>query len=225
MYTFAMGQYRQAVALSFVLLSIDYKENKIKYTICLLTAISFHTSAIIGIIYYFIKDKLFKTKTYIYIVLVAFVSNIFLETIFKSAIPLFPTYIASKLDLYSSVENYSLGLNIVVFIRIIILFYCIYKYKYLSKYKYSAFFINAYFISLVIYIGLGFIPQVAARGSIYFSITEIIISANLIHTIKGKTKIFFLVSYILFLAFKQWSFFNEWHIDYIPYKNYLIELL
>lgn len=214
-----MGQYRQALAMGLVLWAYVNKSNKFKYTSIILFASLFHISSLIALIVFFIPDRLFKIRTYIILLGFAFLLNFTLKTYFLSFLSLLPTLMNEKLDFYSNSEDFILGLNLAMLLRIIIFaIFVFYKEKIIS-YTNGSLFINIYFVSLLIYLGFGAIPQIAERGSMYFYYIEFILVPMLLY------KSNYLIRFLLLLFFmgisisRQVSFFFEWKDDFIPYKN------
>ena len=111
------------------------------------------------------------------------------------------------------------GLNMAMLLRIAIFGLFWWKREYLLRYKDGIYFLNIYFLSLLIYLGLGFLPQLGGRGSIYFYFFEIILASMLIKTeVNRKHKIGVLILFLLLGTYRQITFFSEWGDEFIPYK-------
>ncbi|WP_083377604.1 EpsG family protein [Millionella massiliensis] len=224
MYPSTMGQFRQALAMAFVLWAIVNRENKGKFFGWILLAMMFHFSAIIGILSLFVPKKVQSFKFYVIVFGLAVVCSVTTQIAYLRFIDMMPTYVATKLAHYASVEGTALGINSAVMLRGFVFFACYYYRKRLFTIPHMEFFLNIYFLSLIIYTALGFAPQVAGRGSIYFSIFEIIIIANLVFTLKGIRRYAVMLLFISFSIYRQWSFFAEWEQDYIPYRTWLLNM-
>ena len=225
-YIFVMGQSRQMLALSIILLSLLYHPSIFKLILGILLASSIHTSSVICLLLipmYFVR-KVFSTKLYATILIASFAISLVSGNILLIIQPYLPTYINAKLDLYLNYNDYVLGLNIANLIRIIILFLSIGAYSYISKSKFSsiyALFINMYFVGIIIYILLGMVPAFAARGSMYFLFIEILLVPFILKHSKSIFRMPLFIIYILQLIIRQLLFFSEWYEDYIPYNNIL----
>jgi len=224
LYPFFMGQYRQGLAISFVLWALLNRENKIIFFSLIGLASLFHISSLLALGILVVPSRLLKIRYYLIFLFIALLMNLFLGSIFKSYISNLPTFVGQKLGFYAETENFSYGLNMAMLLRLInfgILFY--FKNK-ISNYKYAYYFINLYFISLFIYLGFGFLPQLGGRGSIYFYYFEFLLIPMLLTRLYGLKKIFFFSLFTGTALIRQFSFFKEWAEDYIPYKNFLLNL-
>lgn len=224
LYPFFMGQYRQGLAISFVLWALLNRENKTVFFSLIVLAYFFHISALLAIGVLIIPSRILSIRYYLILLFTALLMNLFLDSVFKSYISSLPAFISQKLEFYAETESFSYGLNMAMLLRLTnfgILFY--FKDKVLS-YKYGGYFINLFFISLFIYLGFGFLPQLGGRGSIYFYYFEFILIAMLLTRLYGLKKIFFFSLFAGIALMRQLIFFREWADDYIPYKNFLLNL-
>lgn len=224
LYASAMGQYRQALALAIVIWAFVYYENKKKFFILIAVACLFHVSALIGLLILFMPKHLCKFKTYVCFFILALVINLTAGSLFMSFFGHLTPFIANKLEAYSIQEaGMNLGFNRTMLLRIIIfaLFYM--NRRVILKYKYGELFFNLYFVSLMMYMGLGFLPQLAGRGSIYFSYMELVLAGMLVRV--PRNGIFYFIFFVVICVWRQISFFNAWSQDFIPYKNELLSIL
>lgn len=224
MYPSTMGQYRQALAIGVVLWAIVNREHKLKFFLLIALAMMFHLSAILGILALFIPHRLRSLRFYLILFVGAIVCSLVAQTIYTNFISSLPQYVATKLAHYAATENSPLGINSAVLLRAFVFFTCFYFRDKSSTTPYNSLFLNIYFLSLLIYTALGFAPQVAGRGSIYFSFFEIILVSNLIFVLKGWRSMIFFVIFVAFSAYRHLQFFGQWSDDYIPYKNWIIDL-
>lgn len=222
MYSGMMGLIRQSLAISLSLWAIVNLRNR-KFWIYLLIAIGFHYSAVIIVAVKLIGSKILEKKNYLKLLMASIASNLFLYNIFILLCAVLPAVIAWKLNNYIIEEaGTSFGLNIAIIIRLVTFFYALFYSKFLiSRYHYASLFINCYFLSIIVYIGFGFLPQMASRGAVYFHYFEIFLVPMIIQAASIRLKpIFFFV----YAAFSLWrhidlvTTYAEW---YIPYKNIL----
>lgn len=219
-YPMMMGQYRQAMAVGICLFALLFKK-KCVFILFVFIAMQFHMSSILMFIILFLPKKIYKLKYYIIFFALALFSNLFIKDLFLTNINLLPDFIMRKLEYYSKTEaGLVLGINMAMLLRLttFVLFY--YNMKNISSHRNGILFFNIYFVALLIYLGLGFLPQLGGRGSLYFYFIEIVLAAILINR-TSKHKLFY-TTYFLFIAIhRQLSFFSEWSSDYIPYKHCL----
>lgn len=224
-YLFFMGQFRQGIAISIVLFALVHNNYKIK---CLLIILSFfiHNSAILALLAFFVPKSYIKGKYYILLLLFALITNIAMTDVFSTYIHTMPTFIAQKLEFYSNTEKgMRYGINMAMLLRLIVL-YIFYKYKEeISKTEFGTLFFNYYFLALLLYLGLGFLPQLSGRGSIYFYIFEVILIPIVIYnTPKQRIKTCIFLFFILIGTYRQISFFKSTNGEFIPYKTIISKI-
>ncbi|MDY3266610.1 MAG: EpsG family protein [Phocaeicola sp.] len=219
-YPMMMGQYRQALAIGICLIAVEFRKHKALSIFIILIASLFHVSAFLGLLFLIIPEKEYNWRVYVLLLLFALISNLLLGNIFKDFISSMPTFVEDKLDYYTVVEKETkYGLNLAMLLKIFIFCILWWRKEYLFKDKENIYFLNIYFMSLLIYLGLGFLPQLSGRGSIYFYFFEVIIASRLLYSEKDKIlKLSFLVFFIMLGFYRQVSFFSEWSKDFIPYK-------
>lgn len=221
-YPSTMGQYRQALSIGIVLWAIVNRESRLKFFSLIALAMLFHFSAILGVLVLFIPKALKSAKFYIVIFVLALMCSMVANVLYVSFLDSLPTYVATKLKHYAATETTPFGLNTAVLLRTSVFFICFYFRRLFDEDTNYPYFMNVYFLSLIIYTALGFAPQVAGRGSIYFSIMEVILASNLIFALrKWKKSLFILLAFMLISLYRQFSFFNTWSDDYIPYTSIL----
>lgn len=223
-YPTLMGQYRQALAIGLVVIATSFKEKKVIFLLLISLAALFHVSSLLAILLLFLSDRLYSKRTYTILLLAALISNLLLGVLFTQYIALFPDFVAPKLEFYSDSEDgLSVGLNMAMILRVVIFLLFWHKRESLLQFKNGGYFLNIYFLSLLIYLGLGFLPQLGGRGSIYFYFFELILAAMLI--VKEQRKIFLFTCFFFLLSvYRQISFFNQWGSEYIPYQLDLYSL-
>lgn len=226
-YPTLMGQYRQALAIGLIVLAASYRDKKIIFFSLLCFAALFHISSLLAILLLFLPSKLYPKRIYIILLIIALLSNLLLGVVFTQYINSFPSFIAQKLGVYSdSEEGLTVGLNIAMLLRVSVFLLFWNKKESILQFKYGGYFLNIYFLSLLIYLGLGFLPQLGGRGSIYFYFFELILAPMLIvKEYKKRTKMLLAFFFLSISLYRQFSFFAQWSGDYIPYKSNLYSLL
>jgi len=222
LYPTLMGQYRQGAAIAFFLLALLYRKNRILFFTIIVCGSFIHVSILITLLALFIPDKLWTKKLFMTIIVIALFCNVGGYEIFMNMIDSMPDFVATKLNVYQKAEQGTvLGFNLAMLLRLII-FLIFYKERYcISQYKDGTFYLNLYFVSLFVYLGFGFLPQLGGRGSIYFYFMELILAAMIIK--RGRQNSFFYLIFFLFVGmYRQISFFSVWYEDYIPYKSELL---
>lgn len=222
-----MGQYRQGISIPIILLAF-VSTKKIHQILLIIIASSFHISALLAFLIFILPQYIFSIKRYIQFLLLALISNLTLSSIFKIYLEKLPSFIHQKLSYYTnSEEGLTYGLNLAMLLRVLS-FLIFYKYKnIIQENRNGPFLFNIYFLSLLIYLGLGFLPQLSGRGSLYFYITEIVISSYIIgsYELSLRKRLLIFSYYYLIATYRQISFFTgEAHDSYIPYKNILYHI-
>jgi hypothetical protein len=184
-YPSLMGQYRQALAIALVIWAFSDRKNKYKFFSILTVAALFHASSLLALIVLFLPEKVLKTRMYIIFLAIGLIMNFTLKSYIVSFSSLLPAIMNEKIDIYSSVEDYAIGLNITMVLRIAIFLIFIYYKDKIIEYPNGSLYINIYFVSLMIYLSLGSLPQLGGRGSIYFYFLEFILIPMLIYNVKG----------------------------------------
>lgn len=224
MYPNVMGQMRQALAMGITLWASVNIDKRHRFLILVLIASLFHASAIFALIYLIVPHKFYSFKIYLIFILLAIGFNLLIGDLFRSNLSFLPTYAETKLMYYSGTEEISLGINSASVLRILF-FIVLYKFYKRGKEqdKLYFYFVNLYFISILIYIGFGFIPQLGGRVSMYFSFFELMAIPNLIFYLQRPLKILFICFCLIFSMTRQIVFFNNWKEDYVPYKSWIIK--
>ena len=219
---------RQALALSIIIFSLTYsfgpKRNIYIFLGLILCAITFHISSIIFSLAYFIPRRKLNKKEYI-ILLVSF-------TFFSSLVYLASSFLtgifAAKAEFY--LEHQEQSTNIIVLFSVglarrlipIILILFFGKNQILEN-KLSAYLFNLYLIGFGIYATTYLIsPDIGVRMSVYFTVLEMFLLANLVYLVK-RTDIKFIVLLIIFAVaiYKISTYLNypayeyNWIIDKI----------
>jgi hypothetical protein len=222
---FEMGQYRQALALSFTLLSINYFNDRKKFVLIVLIAIMFHYSAMIFLLLLIFPTTIKKWYFYITLLLVAIVFYFTIGPLVFFLSSFLPGFSSGKLLYYLLEEEGEVGISVLLLsfrLFFLILFYFLRDRIINLGNPFSEHIFNIYFLSLFIYIAFAFVPQISGRGGVYFGILEIIlipIILQAINNIKIKIYMFLLFSLIYFVIF--FNFFKVWGISFVPYKSWI----
>lgn len=224
LYASTMGQYRQALALAIVIWAFTNYQNKIKFSLLIIVASLFHISALIALLVLVMPKRLCKLKTYILLFILALVINLTAGSLFISWFGNLTPFIADKLETYSiEGEGMNTGFDRTMLLRIILFIVFYINRKSISRYEYGDLFFNLYFVSMLMYMGFGFLPQLAGRGSIYFSFMELLLSGMLVKI--PRSGIVYFCFFVVICVWRQLSFFKVWGQDFIPYKNELFSML
>lgn len=224
-YLYFMGQYRQGLAISIVLPALVCK-NKTRKFLYILLATLVHNSAFIALLSFFVPKHYIKGRYYIMLLMAALIINIGMTNIFTQYIGVFPQFISQKLEFYSeSEEGMRFGLNMAMLLRLTV-FFIFYRYRHLiEKDEDGVMLFNYYFLSMLIYLGLGFLPQLSGRGSIYFYISEVILIPIVLYSIPNlKQKAMVFTFFLLIGTYRQVSFFRTAGEEFIPYKSVISKI-
>ncbi len=222
-----MGQQRQAFAVILGMYALMNIDNKKVFYISVIAAMSFHASAILILIASFIPRDYKSFGFYAGAIIAAIISGFLEYGIYLKVITYFPSFISQKLIAYATQETESIGLNATIFLRLI-LFFIYYNYREkLREIAYMPLVLNCYFLSILIYIGLNFAPQVAGRGGIYLASLEIILSSNVIYVSDRRYKPFIFIFFAAIAAYRLINFLNNpiqsaANVDFLPYRNWLL---
>lgn len=222
-----MGQYRQGLAIPLVLVAFSCKE-RMQRILLIALASCIHVSAILGLLVFVIPNRILKGKYYVLLLGLALVSNLTLLVVFRTQLGSLSGFIASKLSYYmSEEEGLVYGINLAMLLRLAS--FCIfYKYRsFIQQNPNGILYFNIYFLSLLIYLGLGFLPQLSGRGSLYFYVMEVVVATILLKNLRTSSQvrgcIFFFFTAIA--LYRQMGFLlGESGESYIPYKNALFNI-
>lgn len=223
MYSGMMGLIRQALAISICLWAMA-ESDKRRFWWLVLLATTFHYSAILVIIARFIKDKFYTLKTYLVILGIAITSNLLFYGIFKLMVAFLPQVISWKLQIYlGTEEGIHFGFNAAVAIRLFTFSLAyLYRDKIIEYFpKHGPLFVNLYFLAIVIYTGFGFLPQMAARGAVYFHYMELLVVPIILYCASNLNRTWIFTLYTLFSLWRHIEMVTTYADAYVPYKNIL----
>lgn len=219
-YPSIMGQYRQALAMGFVYFAFVNVQNRIKFILIILIASFFHSSSLLALLAIFIPQKLFSTKFYVFLLIGAYIVNLTMKDLFLSFTEYFPSQMGDKISFYAITEDSILGLNLAFIIRTAIFFIFLSLKDKLLEIPFGFYFLNIYFVSMIIYLGLGFIPQIGIRGSDYFYSIELVLAPMIIFKFGGLKRVVFFLLFIGIAMLRQVKFFLDPDaFAYFPYQT------
>lgn len=173
-----INQIRAALAIAIVIYAIKYIEsaNFKNYLLYTFLAISIHTSAIVTLPLFFVKNLILSKKAIVHIIIVAFVISLILS-------PFISSYIRELAYKYAFAESYTngryvgeLGLkNIMIYYQICILFAYTYFEEELKTFKYYYIFRNLYLFATVLMILLSDFLVLSSRLATIYATLEIFI--------------------------------------------------
>lgn len=220
---YAIEQYRQFVALAIVMWAL-FETDKIKQIIIIFLASLFHPTALIVLAICVLPSRLFSWKFYAICVVLVFAFDLligdFLLRIFGGW-----GYVSQRVDFYTDfAEKQDLEYGFIttaLIIRLFFFFYLLIEKKGCCD-KRFAYMMNIYFLSIVVYKVFSFIPEMATRGSVYFTLVEPILLTNYLFTHNKKKLIYFFCIAVLLLSLYRQT--RAWD-SYKTFKYELIDTL
>lgn len=211
---FNLSGVRQAIALGLCCFSIKYALNRSpkNFFFLILLSASFHITALIAVIYYFIPKrtllnefKIFTIKTIYVIIFISILMLYYEEIILLITTIEFRNKIGLKLAIYLS-QDLNLDYNYIkgMLRRIIPLVLFYYYFPAAKRMDNIYYFLNLYVFGLIVYLTTYIIsPDIATRISIYFLIFECVIVSNIIFFCKNNFyRYFLMLIYIALVGYK-----------------------
>lgn len=227
-----MGSNRQLIALAICIYAIRFivEKRPISFFILIAVAISFHTTAFIFAIYYFL-DRDLRPRTFFIILISSFIIGMsqlpFLLFSFIGNIS--GGNIATKIIFYAADAKYSLTENkltiIGLFKRLILLSIFYYNHKKINKkLPYYNILLNGYILGIVIYfLFADSLLILVNRGSLYFNIMEPLLIASQVSILKGKeSKTIAVVAVFILSIFFFFQSIATYPDLFLPYKGIFI---
>ena len=227
MYSGMMGLIRQSLAIAICLWAMSNPQSKRFWRLVALGTM-FHYTAVFVVVVKFLKNEYFSLKTYLFIIGVAILSNLLFYEVFKLLVNFLPAVIAWKLNIYIGTEKgLHFGFNAAVAIRLITFFLAyLYRVKIVESFpKYGALFVNIYFLAIVIYTGFGFLPQMAARGAVYFHYMELLVVPMILYAANQFNRVWIFTLYALFSLWRHVEMVTTYGEAYMPYKNVIFNTI
>jgi hypothetical protein len=219
---------RQAIAISLICFGFRYayKRELLKFVIIVLLAASFHKSALVSFVIFFIpRNKIniyylfLSYKFYLLIIVISLIIYTYDDLLpIASQVSFFKNvayYITQHYKLDGIYQAYFIG----IMKRLIPVFIYIFYNKYLPKNSIVNYFFNIYIFGLLIFaVTYTISPDIGTRLSVYFTIFEILIISNLVYFVQNyRNKIVILSIYLLIVSYK----IN----DYIYRDSYLYNII
>lgn len=208
-FQYEIEQYRQFVALGIVACAIT-QEKKVNKVILICIATLFHPTAAIAFVVCFIPNKILDSKVYIISLIVTFGFSLSLGNYLTNLFGGF-SYISHRVDFYqryAETQDIEFGfITPALIIRLIFFFLFLYYRKRVNE-KYFPYMLNIYFLSIIFYKLFSFVPELATRGSVYFTLVEPLLLCYYF-SLKGKKYACFIgIIVILLSLYRQVRF---WH--------------
>lgn len=222
-----MGQIRSSLAqaLGLFAMYLFTKNRKKTAFICILIAACFHTSSIILMLLFFIKDKRYSAKqiiiTYIVFIILGQLMDLHFVGMFAKehihgnlGIKIY-RYTASSLF----AQKIGLSANVIFDFIILVMFLLIRWYNNVNDKKFDYFF-NIYFTGICIYLLFNRYFVLGTRFSDYFKISIVILLPMLIGYIKNKNRRMLFL--LFFMAMLGIMVFRQVHVNSNMYTPYAI---
>lgn len=197
---------RQALAMSFTTFALVYcfgqKRNKYIFFSLILLAMCFHITSIIFALAFFIPKRKLKKKEFIMlgVGMTFFSSLVYFASTFLTGI--FATKAEFYLEHQEQAQNVQLLFAIGLLRRLItVVLIVVFGRKYIFQHNLSAYLFNLYIIGFGIYSTTYLIsPDIGVRMSIYFTVLEMFLLANLIYFVKRVDVKFFLYFIVILVS-------------------------
>lgn len=193
-FTYSLGIFRQMIAVSLLIYSSKYivEKKTIKYLLMVILAMTFHTTAIIGILLYIIYNR-FDWRKIVKLVIV--IEMIFLtigRRIVMLILLMFPKYTGYVNGKYDQTGG---SYVMLLFLNIILFTMCIFEWKSNEKKNLT---ISALVLA-VLFQSLGYSMTILGRVVSYYSIYIIFAIPNLLAKFTYKTRVWITMVLIIFL--------------------------
>lgn len=222
-----MGIIRQGLAIGILLWGYNelLKESKLKFFILTIIATLIHSSSIVFLIVYFIKNRLYSRRFYLITLMVAIVfsSLNFIYWLIKY-IPI--SFVQNKLFFYMNSKSGESIINSIIK-RLVVLILLIYVYDFKDIIKNNKNVIksfNSFYSSIILSIIFYSIPILGGRGTGALQIMQLILLPICFDGRYIKNRDIFHRLFLLFIV-GSFSFYNMYTLinshDYIPYNSLL----
>jgi len=230
-----MGSNRQLIAVAIGLYAIRYiiEKKPVLFFLLILIAISFHTTAFLFIIYYFL-DREINLNSLILILGCSFIIFVFASP--QISLNLFSFigkfiggtadsktsfYLGNAKDVHSEYSLSTIGL----IKRLVFLSFFYYNRKIISnKLPYYNIMLNGYIIGLVFYFLFAHsLLVMVSRGSLYFNMMEpLLISSQMILLKRNENKVALIFMLFIFSIFFFFQSITTYQDLFVPYKGIFI---
>lgn len=216
-----MGQIRQGLAIGFISIAVwqNYIHHKKNALIAVVCACCFHFSAILGLLIFFIPKRNFKLRTYFFLIIGSLIFYGVSLSLMSRILAYNQLGVIQKLLFYASTEKYELGLSSTVLIRITTLILAAYLNN--NRSDIISYISKIYLCGIMVYLLFGYLPQLGLRGSLYFTVFEMVLVPYILFYFR-KEKMIFIIAFCAIVGlsiFRMISFFSDSHnfSSYVPY--------
>lgn len=211
---------RQAIALSFTALSINYmSQNKnIKAVFLILFGAFFHITALVFLCCLVIPKKMMTFRNYMKFIGIILIGSV----IFNFAIENIE-YLATKFKFYSELQTQSENIHIAYIIGLLkrsIVFVGIFLVRKNFFEGNNVFLFNIYLIGFIIYMATYLIsPDFGVRFSTYFTIMDCILVASILRASRRNAQRRYL--YLLFISMIMYKVYTYTIVDAYQYETFI----
>lgn len=218
---------RNAIAAAIFLLGVRYiiSRNFKMYLLFCVLASSFHVTALILPLLYFVLDREISTKAYIITFVIVFVffgvPGLFEDTLVR--VGGINPFILNKVTWYllgDTPDSVGKAFSLGTLLQVVVYFFLLYCRGNIEKEKYGRLILNASLLFVIIF-RIGIALAIFGRLQLYFVVFYCAGISCLIKAFKYRSQfvyLFFIVSYSSFIGYKNISM-NGW--KYVPYTNYI----
>ena len=230
-YMFIDNPMRNLIAATIFLCSLPYliKGQKIRYFICCTIALSFHLTAIITPIFYFLLTKNISTRTYVVSLLVIFTlfSTPYLFEILLSRIANINPFILKKVEWYilgeapeSEGSQFSIGAILQIAFYILILK----ARKAIEQYDKGLLILNGALIFILVY-RLGLTISIFSRLQLYLVVFYVIGICYILRAFKFEARKYIIGLFFVYSCLIGYKNISTTGWKFVPYTNYIVYLL
>lgn len=219
-----LSGHRQALAISITCFSLTYAINRQFgiFALLILIASSFHLTAIVFIVAYFLPRNKLNSRHIIIFAIAFLILTFFLESI-SDWITLKTIKNANfYLNIHEKSEAILQLYYIGIIARSVIIFIILVFGRAILQNRDSRYIFNLYLFGFAIYLSFYMIsPDLGVRISSYFTIVEIILASKLVYFVQRRTKRIAIATIFSIVAvYKLFGYINS---DYYTYKS-IVEL-
>lgn len=213
-FQYGIEQYRQFTALGIVAIALLQDSCSKKISLIFIASL-FHPTSLIALLSCVTPNKLFDIKIYISCLVLSFCFDYFIGSTLTGLFGA-SKYVSERVEFYqdfASNRDIEYGfITTALIIRIFFFFFFFYQRK-VFKWAYFSYALNFYFISIIIYKLFSFIPELATRGSVYFTLVEPLLICAYITQCKNKKYVFMMWVLIIALSlYRQMRIWNSFEV-------------
>ena len=228
-----MGTARQVIAIALTLLAGQslLEENRLRFFLLVLLAASFHQTAVIFLLAWYLLRPVPRISIIIFILFLCAILGQYGRFLFPTLLDQFIGVegLGEKVVFYGSLGSEELNqessaiLGLLWYVKRIFFLVILLFYRKHFKSPALAFYFNAYIFSVAIFLVVApILPILATRGSNYFSIYELFLLASLV-TLRSRFWVMLAIFVVLVAAQRLYTSLYAYHPDlYLPYKGQFI---